>query len=452
MGCPDKSKIEQLLAGALGDDDSKSLLAHLAKCPDCRQEAALLTAVRLSLPASRPGPGCLSDESLSLLCDDLLPDREREAALSHLSECHSCLGAWISLHRSLEAAAREPVSPPARLVRKAVALATRPEQAEKISFLQRLLGPAPAWRLGLAGTAAAAVLVLAVVLSAPPTEYEAAKPSILVADDTRPVEPPTPDPQPQKPPEIPPAAVEPALSREEPQPGKNWLAALSVEKRLDLVQSLKPQVDLSPVEIGKALKTPDRRVSIADGYQLGRHLGYLLAFAGQLDNPPGARAPLADAAGSLVPMLRAVAPGTGGKKLLDFAEDLQRGLSSDLAPDSALRKLEVFKTALSGAVSPEEPAGLGLHLGLLASQLEVASTARKLGYGPPRQAWPSKNSVSRVRTLVRKVEALPEKDKQDILSSLQRIEQMTPDPKTPARASKILEEINTIDRNVRATR
>jgi hypothetical protein len=453
MGCAEKPKIEQLLAGALGEGESKSLLSHLARCPDCRQEAAFLTAVRLSLPGNPPGPGCLSDESLSLLRDGLLPDREREGALSHLSGCQRCLGAWLSLDRSLEEAAGQPVSPPAHLVKKAVALGAGEKQTEKISFLQRLLGPSPAWRLGLAGAAAASVLVLTAVLSVQPPEYQRPETPVLVADDTRPTEPAGPATEPQKPPdEIPLLPVEPAPADQGPQPAKDWLASLADDKRLELIRSLEPAADLQRVEMGKALKTPDRQASVADGYQLGRHLGYLLAFAGQLDNPPGVRAQLANAAGTLVPMLRAVAPETGGRQLVDFAKGLQTGLSSSLAPDSALRKLEVFKAALSDAVSTREPAGLGLQLGLLASQLEVASTAQKLGYGPPRRAWPSKDSVSRVRTLVREVKDLPEKDQQDILSSLERIEQMTPTSKAPAKASKILEELHSIDRNVRATR
>jgi anti-sigma factor RsiW len=452
MGCPEKSKIEQLIAGVLDEDDSKNLLAHLTGCPDCRQEAALLTAVRLSLPTGPPGPKCLSDESLSLLRDDLLPDREREEALSHLSECHRCLSAWVSLDRSLEEAAREPVSPPAHLVRKAAALGGVGEQTEKISFLQRLLGPSPSWRLSLASAAAVVVLVLTVVLSVQTTKQPAPEIPVLVADDTRPVEPPAPVTGPGEPSEIPPAPVEPVPSGKAARLEGNWLAALPGDKRLDLVKGLKPQVELPRVETGKAFKTPDRQASIADGYQLGRHLGYLLAFAEQLDNPPAVRAQLAQAAGSMVPMLRTLAPEQGGKRLVDFSRDLHNQLASNLAPDSARRKLEVFKTALLEALPAEEPTGLGFELGLLASQFEVASTAQKLGYGPPRRTWPSRKSVSRVRTLVRKVKSLPDEDKREVLSSLERIEQMVPAPQTPARASKILEEIHTIDRNVRATR
>ena len=182
MGCPEKSKIEQLVAGALGEDDTQDLLSHLAGCLDCRQEAAFLTAVRLSMPSISPGPQCLSDESLSLLRDDLLEDQDREKALSHLGGCHHCLGAWLSLDRSLEEADREPVRAPAHLLKKAVALGARGKQTEKIPFLQRLLGPSPVWRLGLAGAAAAVVLVLAVVLSAPPTQYERPEPSVLVSE------------------------------------------------------------------------------------------------------------------------------------------------------------------------------------------------------------------------------------------------------------------------------
>jgi len=451
MGCPEKSEIEQLVAGALGEDDTNNLLSHLAGCSDCRQEAAFLTAVRLSIPGTSPGPQCLSDESLSLLRDNLLEDQDHEKALSHLGGCHRCLGAWLSLDRSLEGADREPVRAPAHLVKKALALGAEGKQTEKIPFLQRLLGPSPVWRLGLAGAAAAVVLVLAVVLSTPPTQYEMPEPTVLVSDVTGLDEPPATSP-PEPLTEPAPKPVELRLSDEKPPVSKDWLASLSSDKRLDLVKGLKPRTDLPRVEIGKALKTPNRQASIADGYQLGRHLGYLLSFADQLDNPPGVRALLADAAGSLVPMLRAAAPEKGGKQLIKFAQELRTGLSSNLAPDSARRKLEVFKTALSEAVAGEEPAGLGFELGLLASQLEVASTVQKLGYGPSRRAWPSKKSVSHVRTMVRKVKNLPDKDKQDVLSSLERIEQMTPTHKTPARASKILEEIHTIDRNVRATR
>ncbi len=449
MGCPEKSKIEQLVAGTLGEDDSKSLIAHLADCPDCRQEAALLTAVRLSLPAAQPGPECLSDESLSLLRDDLLPGGEREAALAHLSQCQGCLSAWVSLDRSLEAAAQEPVSPPAHLVRKAAALGAGKPAKEKVPFVQRLLGPSPAWRLGLAGAAAALVLVLAVVLSAPPADYQAPEPSILVADDIRPVEPPAPV-SPVTEPAVKPEPPAPPV--EKPPAEKNWLADLSSDTRLGLVKSLRPRPDLPRVEMGKALKASEKPVSLADGYMLGRQLGYLLTFAGQLDNPPGVRAQLAEAAGSLAPMLQTVSAGESGKRLVDFSRDLHGGLASNLAPDSARRKLEVFKAAISDALPAQEPAGLGFELGLLASQLEVASTAQKLGYGPPRRAWPSKKSVSRVRTLVRKVKDIPAKDRREVLSSLERIQQAAPAPQTPTRASKILEEIHTIDRNVRATR
>lgn len=448
MGCPEKSQIEQLVAGALGEKASKELLSHLNGCSDCRQEAAFLTAVRLSLPAGQAGPQCLSDESLSLLCDDLLEGPDREKALAHLGGCQHCLGAWLSLDRSLSEAAREPVPAPAHLVKQAAALGAKGIQTEKVSFLQRLLGPSPVWRLSMAGAAAALVLVVAVVLTSAPIQTERPEPPVLVSDVTGPEEPPA--VLPHEPP-VEPVPTEPKPSVKEPQKARDWLAALPDKKRLDLISSLKPKADLPRVEMGKAYKTPDKQASISDGYQLGRHVGYLLSFAEQLDSP-GVRAQLADAAGSLVPMLRAAAPEKGAKQLIDFAGDLHKGLSSRLAPDTARRKLEVFKAAVSEAVSSQEPSGLGFELGLLASQLEVASTAQKLGYQPPRRSFPTKKSVSRVRTMVRKVKDLPDKDKQDVLSSLERIEQMTPSPDKPARASKILDEIHTIDRNVRATR
>jgi len=452
MGCPEKSQIEQLVAGALGEKTSKELLSHLNECSDCRREAAFLTAVRLSLPAKPPGPQCLSDESLSLLRDDLLEGPEREKALAHLGGCQHCLGAWLALDRSLEEAAREPVTAPAHLVKQAAALGAKGKQTEKVSFLQRLLGPSPVWRLSLAGAAAALVLVVAVVLTSPPTRLEVParpEPPVLVSDVTGPEEPPAVPPK--KPPVEPVPAKPKPPSAEQPRKAGDWLAALPDQKRLKLISSLKPEADLPRVEMGKAYKVPDRKPSIADGYQLGRHLGYLLTFAEQLDSP-GVRAELGDAAGSLVPMLRAVAPEKGSERLEKFARDLKTGLSSRLAPDTARRKLEVFKDALSGTVPAGEPAGLGFELGLLASQLEAASTAQKLGYQPPRRSFPSRRSVSRVRTMVRKVKDLPEKDKKDVLTSLERIEQMAPSADEPVRASKILEEIHTIDRNVRATR
>jgi hypothetical protein len=300
----------------------------------------------------------------------------------------------------------------------------------------------------MAGAAAALVLVVAVVLTSPPTQVERPEPPILVSDVTGPEEPPA--VHPQKPP-LEPVPAEPKPSVKEPQKARDWLAALPDQKRLDLISSLKPKVDMPRVEMGKAYKTPDKQASISDGYQLGRQVGYLLTFAGQLDSP-GVRAQLADAAGSLVPMLRAAAPEKGAQQLVKFARELETGLSTRLAPDTARRKLEVFQAALSEAVPATGPSGLGFELGLLASQLEVASTAQKLGYQPPRRSFPNRKSVSRVRTLVRKVKDLPEKDKQDVLTSLERIEQMAPSADTPARASKILEEIHTIDRNVRATR
>jgi hypothetical protein len=451
MGCPDKSQIEQLVAGALSENSSKELLSHLNECSHCRQEAAFLTAVRLSLPAKQPGPQCLSDESLSLLRDDLLEGPDREKALVHLSGCQHCLGAWLALDRSLEEAAREPVLAPAHLVKQAVALGAKGIKTEKVSFLQRLLGPSPVWRLSLAGAAAALVLVVAVVLTSPPTRVDVPtgpEPPVLVSDVTGPEEPPA--VHPQEPP-VEPVSPEPKPSVEQPQKARDWLAALPDQKRLELISSLKPKADLPRVEMGKAYKVPDRKPSIADGYQLGRQLGYLLTFAEQLDSP-GVRAQLADAAGSLAPMLRAVAPEKGSKQLVKFARDLETGLSSRLAPDTARVKLEVFKTALFDTVPAGESAGLGFELGLLASQLEVASTAQKLGYQPPRRSFPSRQAVLRVRTMVRKVKDLPDKEKKDVLTSLERIEQMTPAPDEPARASKILEEIHTIDRNVRATR
>jgi len=453
MGCPEKSQIEQLVAGALDEKSSKELLSHLNECSDCRREAAFLTAVRLSLPAGQAGPQCLSDESLCLLCDDLLQGPEREKALAHLCGCRHCLGAWLSLDRSLEEAALEPVPAPAHLVKRAAALGAKDKQTEKISFLQRLLGPSPVWRLSLAGAAAALVLVVAVVLTSPATRIEVPKgpvppAPVLVSDVTGTDEPPA--VQPQKPP-VEPVPNEPGPSVETPRKAQNWLAALPDQKRLDLISNLKPKADLPRVEMGKAYKTSDKQASVSDGYQLGRHLGYLLAFAGQLDSP-GVRSQLAEAAGSLVPMLTTVAPQADAPQLQKFAKDLQTGLNSRMAPDTAKRRLEVLKTAVSEKISSQKPAGLGFELGLLASQLEVASTAQKLGYQPPPRSFPTRKSVSRVRTLVRKAKQLPEKDKQDVLSSLERIEQMTPAPDKPARASKILEEIHTIDRNVRATR
>ena len=447
MGCPEKSQIEQLVAGALGENLSKELLSHLNECSDCRREAAFLTAVRLSLPAGQAGPQCLSDESLSLLCDDLLEGPEREKALAHMGGCQHCLGAWLSLDRSLKEAAREPVPAPAHLVKQAAALGAKGIHTEKVSFLQRLLGPSPVWRLSMAGAAAALVLVVAVVLTSPPTRIDRPEPPVLVSDVTGPEEPPAVSPQ--QPP-VEPAPNEPKPSVE-PEKARDWLAALPDKQRLDLISSLKPKADLPRAEVVKALKAPDQKPSIADGYQLGRQVGYLLSFAEQLDSP-GVRSQLADAAGSLVPMLRAVAPEKGAGQLIKFAKDLETGMSSRLAPDTAQRKLEVFKAAVSETISAQEPTGLGFELGLLASQFEVASTAQKLGYQPPRRSFPTKKSVSRVRTMVRKAKDLPEKDKQDVLTSLERIEQMTPSPDEPARASKILDEIHTIDRNVRATR
>ena len=99
------------------------------------------------------------------------------------------MSALVSLDRALEQAESNPVSPPAHLMEKAIAVGVRKEK--KASWLSRLLELPPAWRFGLATAAAAGVFLLTVLVTSPeptPAGSPASELQIAVEKDTHPTQ------------------------------------------------------------------------------------------------------------------------------------------------------------------------------------------------------------------------------------------------------------------------
>jgi hypothetical protein len=462
--CPEKNKLEDLVAGVLPEDETLSILAHMGECQSCRGEAALVAAIRTTLPHSPAGPECLSDEAISLLRDNLLPESQRDAAISHLAKCNVCMSAISTLDRALEQAENNPVSPPAHLIKKAVAVGI---PGKKASWMQRLLNISPAWRFSLAAAAAAGVFFLTILIATPTADRpDVSVPELKTASAIE-KDSATSTPTLAELPaetgalESTPESVSPEaegsdtkLAIADASGSDSWIDGLSKRDRLTMLDRAKLPSKLPGLHAGRALTQDKTGSALADAYLAGRASGALQGFSSHLDSPPETRERLAGTSMQLASLVKKFMPGKEStNKLSSFSESLAKKLAkSDTPAGTIQRRVEVLTEVLEQSVSTRPELELGYRLGRLCWELEMVATALDLGHRPPRRAWPTKTSISRVRKLLKKTSALPEQQKAGVLRGLDEIEKTAQLPPGPNKASRILDTLREVDRQVRASR
>jgi hypothetical protein len=464
VSCLDKKSIEDFVNSSLTEAENKEILDHLTGCPACRNEAAFLTSIRVSLDQASASNACLSDETLVMFRDDLLEDQPRKKALNHLAGCENCLASWLSLNRALEEAAKNPVAAPAQLVKKAIAIGAL--QKAKAPLLERLFGPSPFFRLALAGSAAAVVFLLTVVLSGPgiPEEPESLDiPDKFVADAPTKLPPKPADKIPSKPADVLPsdkpvtvldstpdsADVKPVVA--DSGPGSNWLDGLESAQRQKLISGIKPVAVGRDPNLVKALSVAEKS-AVVEGYFLGKSLGTVEAFSKYMGSTPEAQTlvtGLIQSAASLLNTSRT--PGI--EKLRKFGDSLGQKLAAgELSAGSAKRKIEVFQSAILENLSARNNARIGYELGHLSARLVLLAKALEGGHTPPQKAWPSSKCVARVRRMLEKSDALTDKIRYSVVNGLKSLGAISPSPDAPNKAARILDELQQVDRNIRAVR
>jgi hypothetical protein len=463
LECKEKNRLEEFVSGSLSDEESQQFLAHLTECPECRKEAGFLTAVRLSMPSSLNESDCLSDETFVALADGLLGEEDRKATVAHMARCDHCLRSWLSLTRALAEVDRNPVEVPRSLLNKAIQAI--PEAVRKPPLLQRLLGPSPFFRFALAASAAAAVFVLTILLTGPPVENS--KPG-LGAEPLLAEAPSASDPGLSAPPTVADHDLEPepgekpgpAIPSPEPRdepavaeavPETKWLDDLDETKRLDLLSRLGSQRPAEVEVLVKALATTEKS-AVVEGYLLGKSMGTVETFSRFLETSPGTRTHLTRMISSVAALLKS-SKALDTEKLFAFADGLgQKMAAGKISADTAILRLEVFQEAIQDSLEVNQNATAGYELGRLSSRLTLLAIAQDAGYKPPRQSWPSREAVARVRRLLEKNQSLPDKVRYNVLNSLKSIGVMSRAPDAPSKATRILDEMQLVDQNIRAVR
>jgi len=462
VSCLDKKSIEDFVNSSLSEAENKEILDHLTGCQACRYEAAFLTSIRVSLDQALASSACLSDESLVMFRDDLLEDQQREQALNHLAGCENCLASWLSLNRALEEASKNPVDAPAQLVEKAIAIGSQP--ATKVPLLERLFGPSPFFRLALAGSAAAVVFLLTVVLSGPGNPGKSDPidiPDRLVADAPAKLPPKPSDKHPSRPddtlptdhpaidPDSTPYSADQKPAVADADPGTNWLDGLEPAQRQKLMSRIKLVALRPDPNLYKALSVAEK-TAVVEGYILGKSLGTVEAFSKYMATTPEAQTLITGLIQSAATLLN-TSRTPGLEKLRKFGDSLGKKLAAkELSADSARRKIEVFQSAILENLSARNNARIGYELGHLSARLVLLAKAMESGHTPPQKAWPSSKCVARVRRMLAKSDALTDKIRYSVVNGLKSLGAISPSPDAPNKAARILDELQQVDRNIRA--
>ncbi len=454
MVCEITKDIQRLFSGELAEDERRRLTEHLASCPECRRESEFLTVVQLSLPSQPAGSDCLTDEKLVLLHDGALEGEERKRVLSHLAGCDRCLGAWLALERSLTEAESKPVSVPTGLVSRALG-------TKRASWLGRLLSGHALARLAVAGSAAAAVFALVVILSPGPAEQSADIPvqkagqgqNLHLADNDR---------------QMPHTGVASAdtsgdtssatgrsgprapIDTKAPQESgviasDTFTQSLDGRTRQRLFTRLgRPWTKDAPLV--SALATSGDSPT-TEGYLAGR-AAQAFGILSRYQDDAGARAVTANILRSLAAELK-LSRRPDAARLAAFAADLGGKISTgEIEKNSAARRLKVFVTALSEDPSAEKSFQAGLELGKLTGKLTLLAATQLDGHPVPQKSWPNKESITRIRKLIEQTKAIAPKTR----GAFDNLGRNLPAGGGQERAARILEDIEQIDRNIRNTR
>ncbi len=83
---------------------------------------------------------------------------------------------------------------------------------------------------------------------------------------------------------------------------------------------------------------------------------------------------------------------------------------------------------------------------------DLLAKAMEGGHTPPQKAWPSSKCVARVRRMLEKSDALTDKIRYSVVNGLKSLGAISPSPDAPNKAARILDELQQVDRNIRAVR
>lgn len=222
-------------------------------------------------------------------------------------------------------------------------------------------------------------------------------------------------------------------------------------KRLDLLSRLGTQRPAEVEVLVKALTTTEKS-AVVEGYLLGKSMGTVETFSRFLETSSGTRAHLTRMIPSVAALLKS-SKALDTEKLFAFADGLgQKMAAGKISADTALRRLEVFQEAIQDNLEVNQNATAGYELGRLSSRLTLLAIAQDAGYKPPRQSWPSREAVARVRRLLERNQSLPDKVRYNVLNSLKSIGGLSRAPDAPSKAARILDEMQLVDQNIRAVR
>lgn len=496
MNCPDLRILEKLSSGEASLEEQRLLDQHLPQCVKCKREHTLNMALRLATSQSAdPAGDHLSDEVLAALADEALAPEQLVRTRTHLMACETCLSNYASLERAISEVAEGEQAPPIHVLNQAIRIgapkASASEQDEtarstegsRPSLFDRLFGASLPWRLGVAGSAAGLVLLLTVLVSTKDPHMEEPRPAppglgeptrVAIVDPAA-----SKHDQPENPvPGVhadPPTAHDPLLAKgpsqspeakdalppvddvrdpntRSPKPkAHDWVASLDHRLAAGLAERVRPKETLSNAGLGTALAPPDHQPAFADGYILGRALGFLERFGPQLERSSELRRIVADTLISLEPALRTtLAGGEQADRLVAFANTLGKRLATDgIAADAAGRRLMVFTQAVREAVKARESIHGGVRLGVLVQGWQNKAGGEQLGLDVPLQ---DAAAIKRARLVIRNDPGLSDAMRQSVMRDLSQIEKLARKTRSQKRASRILEEIGQMDKSIRTSR
>jgi hypothetical protein len=505
MNCPDLRILEKLSSGKASLEEQQILDQHLPRCVNCQQEHALNLALRFA--ASKPIEALedhLSDEVLAALADEALAPEQLAQARAHLMACETCLSSYAALERAISEVAGGEQAPPIHVLNQAIRIgapkrsasasenseAARTTEGSRPGLLDRLFGASLPWRLGVAGSAAGLVLLLTVLVSTSGPKMDEPRPAsmhldepgrVAMADpgtDKRDHADPATGPAGPEARADPPAGAAPlvakgtgkALEPETPLPptdarapkarnpeltaqdaAQDWVASLDHQLAAGLAERVRPKATLPKAGLGTALATPDHQPAFADGYILGRALGFLERFGPQLERSSELRKTVADTLVSLEPALRTtLASGEQADRLVAFANTLGGKLATDgIAADAAGRRLKVFTQAVREAVKARKSIHGGVRLGVLVQGWQNKAGAEQLGLDVPLQ---DAAAIKRARRVIRNDPGLSDAMRQSVMRDLGQIEKLARKTRGQKRAGRILEEIGQMDKGIRSSR
>ena len=445
--CIEKVAIESFVAGTASATESKKVLEHLVNCPDCRQEAVFMSAVRLSLPQKSQATAdtknlCLSDELISLMVDEALPEPEQKQALAHMAECDSCLSAYLSLQRALEEAALNPQNPPEHLLEKAKILGQSPT-VTKISFLQRFLGPSPALRFAAAVSAAACVFVLTLIISSDTPRPTGLSPKGGIAFGNKHPAPKPPDGKPDK--DNAPVAKLAEIDKANqlkpeaiPKEKTSWLNTITDGKKAGLLAHFYPTTKDKPFG-SSALTNRSEMSTAAISDRVGKTLAAIDAISGYLNQAPKTKQEIARSLQALSLQI-VLLSAQEGETLKGFIQNLiVKMADSNTSVDSLARRFNVLQMAILESLPPE--ASASYQLGQKIAVLELAARATLAGQTSKTFA---SFDLQGLKTKVL-MQGLAEKDAAVVNANLDKLIKLQKSSSGPIPGKKVLEIIKKLE-------